>query len=341
MENIKISIVVPVYNVEPYLNRTIKSLLEQTIKEIEIILVDDESPDNCPALCNQYANNYPNIKVIHKKNGGLGMACNSGIEMAKGDYIAFCDSDDYVGNNMYETMYNAAIKYNADAVFTGLKTIDQNGKIRSMTSYTSLQVIKDKHNIYQFMMDMIASKPAINQERRVPMSAKVVLYRKDIIDRYNLRFVSERKFISEDLIWNMDILYYSNCIAILPYSGYYYYNNTSSLSKCIRTDRFYYFKLLREELFRKIKYYNIPEEAQTRIDRMFIGYSRFYIGNICTSNLPLKKKKNIVSTICKDKIWEDIWHSYPINEMPKIHYLMLYLMKHNCYSLISLIYKIR
>lgn len=67
MKNIKVSVVVPVYNVEPYLDRTMESLLEQTLKEIEIIMVDDESPDNCPAICDQYAKQYPNIKVIHKK----------------------------------------------------------------------------------------------------------------------------------------------------------------------------------------------------------------------------------------------------------------------------------
>lgn len=319
-----------------------ESLLKQTLKEIEIIMVDDESPDNCPAICDQYANKYPNIKVIHKKNAGLGMACNSGIKVATGEYIAFCDSDDYVDSNMYETMYNTAIQYNADAVFSGIKTVDQNGKINPMNSYPSLQVIKDKKEISNFAMDMIASKPSDSTERHIAMSAKIVLYRKDIIDKNNLKFVSERHLISEDLIWNLDILCHSSCIVTLPQSYYYYYKNTDSLSKRIRIDRFRFFKTIREYLLNKqTEYYHLPQEVKQRINRMFIGYCRFYIGNITNSTLPRQEKKQIVSNICKDKVWKEIWHSYPIFKMSTPHLLMLILMKYNCYYGLYLMYKIK
>lgn len=338
--NPKVSIIIPIYNVEKFLSRTMKSILDQTLHEIEIIMVDDESPDNCPALCNFYAQKYPNIKVIHKKNEGLGMACNSGIEIATGDYIAFCDSDDYVDKEMYETMYTTAIKYNADAVFTGIKTVNQIGKVSPMNTYPSLQIIKQKNKIQQFTMNMIASEASNPIEREVAMSAKIVLYRKSMIEKYNIRFISERVLISEDLIWNIDILCHSNCIVILPYTGYYYYNNTSSLSKRIRTDRFPFFKVLRKELLKKMEFYQMPEETKTRIDRMFIGYCRFYIGNICKSQLPKKERKNIINEICNDNIWNTIWHTYPIKKMPKKHCLLLFLMRCNCFSLINLIYKI-
>lgn len=342
MAQIKVSIIVPIYNVELYLDRTLESLLKQTLEEIEIIMVDDESPDNCPAICDQYANKYPNIKVIHKKNAGLGMACNSGIEVATGQYIAFCDSDDYVDSNMYEAMYNMAIQYNADAVFSGIKTVDQSGKINPMNSYQSLQVIKDKKNISNFAMDMIASKPSDSTERHIAMSAKIVLYRKNIIDKNNLRFVSERELISEDLIWNLNILCHSSCIVTLPQSYYYYYKNTDSLSKRIRTDRFKFFKTMREYLLNKqTEYYHLPQEAEQRINRMFIGYCRSYIGNITNSTLTKKEKKQIVSDICEDKIWKEIWHTYPILKMTKIHLLMLILMKYNCYYGLYLMYKIK
>ena len=342
MTQIKVSIVVPIYNVELYLDRTMESLLKQTLKEIEIIMVDDESPDNCPAICDQYANKYPNIKVIHKKNAGLGMACNSGIEIATGEYIAFCDSDDYVDSNMYETMYNMAIQYNADAVFSGIKTVDQNGKINFMNSYPSLQVIKDKKDISNFAMDMIASKPSDSTERHIAMSAKIVLYRKNIIDKNNLRFVSERQLISEDLIWNLDILCHSSCIVTLPQSYYYYYKNTDSLSKRIRIDRFGFFKTIREYLLNKqTEYYHLPQEAEQRIERMFIGYCRSYIGNITSSSLIKKEKKQIVSNICRDKVWKKIWHTYPILKMPKPHLLMLILMRCNCYIGMDFMYKIK
>ena len=104
----KVSVIVPIYNVEHYFMRCIESLIHQSLKDIEIIFVDDESPDNCPKICDEYAKEYANIKVIHKKNQGLGMARNSGLEIATGEYVAFLDSDDFVDTAMYEALYRKA-----------------------------------------------------------------------------------------------------------------------------------------------------------------------------------------------------------------------------------------
>ena len=98
----KVSIIVPCWGVEKYLDRCVESLVNQTLQDIEIILVDDESPDRVPEMCDDWAKKDRRIKVIHKKNGGLGLACNSGIEVATGEYLAFCDSDDWVDAKMYE-----------------------------------------------------------------------------------------------------------------------------------------------------------------------------------------------------------------------------------------------
>ena len=112
----KISIIVPIYNVEKYLDRCVRSLCNQTLQDIEIILVDDQSPDDCPRMCDEYAKQDSRIIVIHKKNGGLGYARNSGMKVATGEYVAFVDSDDYVDLDMFESMYNSAKKYDADFV---------------------------------------------------------------------------------------------------------------------------------------------------------------------------------------------------------------------------------
>ena len=96
MENGLVSVVVPIYNVEKYLDRCINSIVNQTYKDLEIILVDDGSPDRCPEMCDLWGKKDKRIKVIHKDNAGLGMARNTGIENARGEYICFFDSDDYV-----------------------------------------------------------------------------------------------------------------------------------------------------------------------------------------------------------------------------------------------------
>ena len=110
----KISVIVPVYKVEQYLNRCIDSILNQTYTDLEVILVDDGSPDNCPALCDQAALCDPRVVVIHKENGGVSSARNAGLNVATGEYIAFVDSDDYISSNMCEVLLEAVERTNAD-----------------------------------------------------------------------------------------------------------------------------------------------------------------------------------------------------------------------------------
>ena len=99
-----ISVIVPIYNVEKYLDRCVDSIINQTYKNLEIILVDDGSPDNCPQMCDDYAKKDSRIKVVHKENGGLSDARNVGMEVATGEYVSFIDSDDYISLDCYETV---------------------------------------------------------------------------------------------------------------------------------------------------------------------------------------------------------------------------------------------
>ena len=112
--NPKISIIVPVYKVEKYLHKCIDSILSQTFKDFELILVDDGSPDNCGKICDEYAKRDNRIVVVHKENGGLGSARNRGIDIARGDYIGFVDSDDWIEIDMYEVLYNICDTYDCD-----------------------------------------------------------------------------------------------------------------------------------------------------------------------------------------------------------------------------------
>jgi glycosyltransferase involved in cell wall biosynthesis len=112
--NPKISIIVPVYKVEPYIKKCVDSILAQTFTEFELILVDDGSPDNCGEICDEYARNDSRVKVIHKENGGQATARNAALDIAKGDYIGFVDSDDWIESDMYELLYDMCIKNDCD-----------------------------------------------------------------------------------------------------------------------------------------------------------------------------------------------------------------------------------
>ena len=124
MSDIKVSVIIPVYNVENYLERAVDSVLNQTLSDIEIILVDDGSPDQSPKICDNYARMYPGrIKVIHNQNEGLGFARNSGLKLAKGEYVAFIDSDDTLEPDMYESMYNTAVLGGCDIVMCDVNIV--------------------------------------------------------------------------------------------------------------------------------------------------------------------------------------------------------------------------
>jgi glycosyltransferase involved in cell wall biosynthesis len=130
----KISIIVPVYKVERYIHKCIDSILNQTFKEFELLLINDGSPDRCGEICEEYASLDSRVKVIHKKNGGLSDARNKGLDHATGDYIGFVDSDDWIEKDMFELLYNMCIENNCEI-----------GVCTSTIHYPHKQVINGKH----------------------------------------------------------------------------------------------------------------------------------------------------------------------------------------------------
>ena len=123
----ELSIIVPVYKVEPYLRRCLDSILAQTFRDFELILIDDGSPDNCGAICDEYAAKDSRIIVIHQKNQGVSAARNAGLDIAKGTYLGFVDSDDWIEPEMYETMIATAKEKQVDVVACGIKHFDTKG----------------------------------------------------------------------------------------------------------------------------------------------------------------------------------------------------------------------
>ncbi len=126
-----ISVIVPVYNVEKYLKKCVESIQNQTYKNLEIILVDDGSPDNCPQICDKLAEMDDRIWTVHRVNGGQSAARNSGLSVAKGEWIAFVDSDDYIDNDMYEKLYQAVEDDQADLAVCGARIVNEVGDLLS------------------------------------------------------------------------------------------------------------------------------------------------------------------------------------------------------------------
>lgn len=321
----KVTVIVPVYNVEKYLDKCMESLLLQTLKDIEIIMVDDGSPDNCPKMCDEWAKKDERIKVVHKKNAGLGMACNSGLEVAKGDYIAFCDSDDWVDSDAYQSLYQAAVNNNADVVMTSFRYVSMEGSPLPKQSITyGEKEYSKKEDIEYLMKGMIASAPSGKREREFQASAKVVLYRSEIIRKNNVRFVSEREIPSEDLIFNLDILSRSNRVVTLNEIFYNYRFNPSSITHHVKRNAYEISKSLYRYLDNKVQEIGLGKDGRNRVKRMFIGTTRATVSRVLKSSLSSEEKREYLNSIYGDSTLKSIVDDYPTKQMPLRHRFFLW-----------------
>ena len=170
---VKISIVIPIYNAEDHLQRCVDSVLNQTEKNIEIILVDDGSKDNSIEICKNYLNQDKRVQLIHQENSGVSAARNRGIEQACGEYIGFIDSDDWIEPNMYECLLREANQASADIVICDARTVYEDGKIQAdtITQLSGNQILKQKTILFplgvKFSEDRIFNLYAFGQANKI------------------------------------------------------------------------------------------------------------------------------------------------------------------------------
>lgn len=234
-----VSVVVPVYNVEKYLDRCISSIVGQTYTNLEIILVDDGSPDNCPQMCDEWAKRDGRIKVIHKENEGLGRARNTGLEQASGEYICFYDSDDFIEPETIERAYTVAVQNDADIVCYGLNVVNaQNVTIKIQIPDASQEVYCAEEVQNVFLPRLIGPDPRTGRDYRIPMSAWSKMFSMRCIQKNNWRFVSERVIMSEDYYSVAKLCADVEKVCILPMACYNYCQNDTSISRSYRKDRF-------------------------------------------------------------------------------------------------------
>ncbi len=213
-----ISVIIPVYNVKKYLQRCLDSVIEQTYQNLEVILIDDGSTDHSGKICKEYAKKDVRIHVISQKNQGVGAARNKGLDTAKGEYITFVDSDDFISKDMIETMYGELIRLNVTYIGCGYNHLDSKGNIlgsytvNEITTYSGIQALQRHY--------MISEK----KENFILVWGK--LFRRELF--HCLRFSSELFF--EDMHLMPYILQKCNKIAFVPYIGYNYQKNGNSIT---------------------------------------------------------------------------------------------------------------
>lgn len=338
----KVSIIVPIYNVEKYLERCMQSLLNQTLKDIEIIMVDDESPDNCPKLCDEYAKHDSRITVIHKKNEGLGLARNSGLDIATGDYIAFVDSDDYVEETMFEIMYKKAIDENSDIVYCNnyIYHSESGAVTKANAPLDCDKTFIGRDVIDEVLKNMIASSPDDARDRKYYMSVWRGIFKKEIID--GIRFVSEREYLSEDIIFQVKALQCANVVTVIRDYLYYYRENLSSLTHKYRRDRIQKSIILYKRLSKELSniIINDKEDWCIRLLKFLYGYFRFSLFSNIASKADVNDLKADFKYCCDYFNTISFYSKYPIQILPFKHKLILFLFKHNMFCCFYFLAKI-
>lgn len=320
----KISIIVPIYNVEKYIHRCLDSLLNQTLKDIEIILVDDGSPDSCPQICDAFATQDERVKVIHKKNEGLGFARNSGLTVAQGKFIAFVDSDDFVKYDMFEKLYNEANQQQLDVLFCNFLRFNSKHQSKEVREVNQDFFLTTKDDIFEFLLDMIGTVPECADDRKYSMSVWHGIYSNEIFKTFNISFPSERNMISEDVIFHINYLSKCNRIGYTKECYYYYCENEGSLSSSYKKDRLEKYTILHKEILNLLGVIYPLKKAHfvERVDRLFIGYIRFLI---IFYDVSLEEIRRIL----RDEYLHTVIERYEYERMPLKYRLMTILMCKN------------
>ncbi len=304
-----ISVIVPIYNVEKYLRACIESIINQTYKNIEIILVDDGSPDKCPNICDNYKKNDKRIRVIHKKNGGLSDARNAGIDNVSGKYICFVDSDDYIEIDYIEKLYNSLKKNNTKIAQCGINYVDENNKLIKSIGYSREQV-KSGRNMLLDINDFHEVENTVVWNR---------LY--DISLFKNIRFpfgkIHEDEFVTY-------LLYYENNVSIINDNLYNYRQTPNSImNKNFNLKRLDALDAYKEKLayFKEIKdsklYYNTIITYLYLLRKYYIQVRKYYrkeenILNNIVSEFRIKYKEIIKRIPLKKKIKLGIFYINPL-----------------------------
>lgn len=319
MSKVKVSIIVPVYNVYKYLDRCLKSLVSQTLNDIEIIIINDGSPDDSQNIIDKYAKEYPKkIRAFEVENGGISEARNIGLSKATGSYIGFVDSDDYIEKDMYEKLYNLAEKEGLDIVIGGLyNVVEETGK---------KEPIIDKKISNDNDINVLLGTTAVWNK----------IYRKEVVENIKFR---KRKWY-EDLDYTVKAISNSKKIGYVDECFYNYMIRQGSIMNNKNLER----NLEILDTFDEIKSYKKSNKYNDIIEYLAI-YHIYICAVVRVINSSGSKKERIK---CIHKLLEYIYTNYPnykknkyLYLLPKNKRIVYNLIKNKQYGLIRLIFRIK
>lgn len=323
----KVSIILPVYNVEKYLDKCLETVTGQTLRDIEIICVNDASPDNSLEICKRWQEKDNRIVVVDKKqNEGLGLTRNAGIEVAKGKYIAFVDSDDYIDVQMYEKLYSFTKENKLDACWCDYR-YDLGNRFLESREVKESFIRESAKECRNFMLDMLAPLPEYKSDVKHLVSVWRAVYSRKIIEEFHIRFESERDNGSEDIPFNMDFLLKTNRIGYIPFVGYSYRYNPFSLSRNYTHQKYYAYEHLFDEVRDRLEANIEISDCKLHYERFLFYFYRNIIKYEAIKNINGKKIRNIRMR-CKDGRIEEVYKDYPYLRLPIKQRIFFFCMKH-------------
>ena len=316
----KISVIVPIYNAELYLEQCIESVLNQTMRDIELLLIDDGSTDNSFQICEEYKKRDNRIKLYTNKNVGQGLERNFGIKIATGEYIAFLDSDDQYKENMLEKLYQRAVETNADMVSCSIVDI-HDGKIIKKHPLND-KVLIGHQEIKAAMADLISYEEKDGYSGCIAVWDSI--FRRDIIENKDIYFFSERDVYSEDLLFKLMFMAHAEKIAFCTEGVYLYRINDTSFTHRIDASILKRMVNLYDEIYRMfgdiLKDYNLKRRI---INRTFFTL-RFNINKISK----MKNAKDFYRILLNDHEIMDIINLYQPTDLKNlaVYYLIKWKM---------------
>lgn len=285
----RISVIVPVYNVELYLEQCIDSILNQTYTNIEILLIDDGSTDSSGTICEKYSKKYDNVKTFHKENGGLMSAWKYGVEYASGQYIGFVDSDDWIDEDMYETLLDAILSANADISVCGLIKGEY-----ILTQPSDFNGIMQVEEVYPKLINN-----GNFMGRGVIPSRVVKLFNKSVVEK-TLSYCINDITLGEDMTMNFAAFMFAKRVVFLnDFFPYHYRVNLESITQKFNSNIFEKAMLFENQLL-LIGEKEDKFDFSKQIEADLLSNAINIIERICHSTLIYKEKKEYISRILAD-----------------------------------------
>lgn len=318
-----VSIVVPVYKVEKYLRRCVDSLVRQTLHDIEIILVDDGSPDGCPALCDQLAAEDSRIRVVHKTNGGLSSARNAGLCVATGKYVGFVDSDDDVELDMYEKLVQKAEQYAADFVMCDYRRILSDGATSLVTKSLSGGFYEKKDIRDRIFPVLIMGE---NVDYGPLLSVCHCLYNREFLQNNKIVFAEDVKW-SEDNLFSAYVGYHARRFYYIKGEAlYHYYQNAESITTSYRAGAWEIYCRMNEYLqqyFLEKKDFDFSRQIQLHI----LYYACNVVGMECKNADSLFDAVRRVKNVLHAPVFTDAMRNFKLPAVSTKLWLQLFMMK--------------